>query len=125
LKSLEDLKKMKEETIQAMQLKEQPEPEYRVTVGLGTCGIAAGARAVYNAFVEEVNNRKIKYVTVVGTGCAGICKNEPLVEITGADGITYTYQNLTPEKAKAVTEQHLVQKKPVEAWLLATGRSLL
>ena len=80
----------------------------RVVVGMATCGIAAGARPVLNAFVEEVNKADLTgKVTVTQTGCIGICQYEPVVEIyeDGKDKVTYV--KMTPEKAAEIVEQHL------------------
>ena len=82
--------------------------EIRVVVGMATCGIAAGARPVLNAFVEEVNKADLTgKVTVTQTGCIGICQYEPVVEIyeDGKDKVTYV--KVTPEKAAEIVEQHL------------------
>ena len=79
----------------------------RVVVGMATCGIAAGARPVLNAFVEAVNESGLAgTVTVSQTGCIGICQFEPVVEIYEA-GEKTTYVKMTPEKAKTVVEKHL------------------
>ncbi len=82
--------------------------DIRVVVGMATCGIAAGARPVLNAFVEEVNKQDLTgKVTVTQTGCIGICQYEPVVEIfeDGKDKVTYV--KMTPEKAVEVVEKHL------------------
>ncbi len=82
--------------------------DIRVVVGMATCGIAAGARPVLNAFVEEVNKQELAgKVTVTQTGCIGICQYEPVVEIfeDGKDKVTYV--KMTPEKAAEVVEKHL------------------
>lgn len=82
--------------------------DIRVVVGMATCGIAAGARPVLNAFVEEVNKQELAgKVTVTQTGCIGICQYEPVVEIfeDGKDKVTYV--KMTPEKAIEVVEKHL------------------
>ena len=82
--------------------------QIRVVVGMATCGIAAGARPVLNAFVEEVNNANLAdKVTVSQTGCVGYCQLEPIVEIyeAGKDKVTYIHMNA--DKAKEVVEKHL------------------
>ena len=86
----------------------------RIVVGMATCGIAAGARPVLNAFVEEVNNANLAdTVTVTQTGCIGICQYEPVVEVfeSGKDKVTYV--KMTPEKAVEVVEKHLKGGKVV------------
>ena len=82
--------------------------EIRVVVGMATCGIAAGARPVLNAFVEEVSNAGLaEKVTVSQTGCIGVCQFEPVVEVFEAGKEKVTYIKMTPEKAKEVVEKHL------------------
>ena len=88
--------------------------DIRVVVGMATCGIAAGARPVLNAFVEEVNKQELAgKVTVTQTGCIGICQYEPVVEIfeDGKDKVTYV--KMTPEKAAEIVEKHLKGGKVV------------
>ncbi len=88
--------------------------DIRVVVGMATCGIAAGARPVLNAFVEEVNKQDLTgKVTVTQTGCIGICQYEPVVEIfeDGKDKVTYV--KMTPEKAAEVVEKHLKNGKVI------------
>ena len=80
----------------------------RIVVGMATCGIAAGARPVLGAFVEQVNAEGLTAtVTVTQTGCIGICQYEPVVEVFEAGKEKVTYVKMTPEKAKTVVEKHL------------------
>ena len=86
----------------------------RVVVGMATCGIAAGARPVLNAFVEEVNNAGLNdKVSVSQTGCVGYCQLEPIVEIYEAGKEKVTYIHMTAEKAREVVEKHLKGGKVV------------
>ncbi len=88
--------------------------DMRIVVGMATCGIAAGARPVLNAFVEEVANAGLSDIaTVTQTGCIGICQYEPVVEIyqSGKDKVTYVH--MTPEKVKRVVEEHIKNGKPI------------
>ena len=80
----------------------------RIVVGMATCGIAAGARPVLNAFVEEINNADlVGEVTVTQTGCIGVCQYEPVVEIYAPGKEKVTYVKMTPEKAREVVESHI------------------
>ena len=80
----------------------------RVVVGMATCGIAAGARPVLNAFVEEVNKQGLTdKATVTQTGCIGICQYEPVVEIFEAGKEKFTYVKMTADKARRVVEEHI------------------
>ena len=82
--------------------------ETRIIVGMATCGISAGARPVFNTLMDEVANRQIKNVKVVRTGCLGMCRLEPIVEVLepGKDKITYC--RVTPAKAKEIIEKHII-----------------
>ena len=94
----------------------------RVVVGMATCGIAAGARPVLNAFVEEVASASLSdKVTVTQTGCIGICQYEPVVEIyeDGKDKVTYV--KMTAEKAKEVVEKHLKGGKVVTEYTITNS----
>ncbi len=82
--------------------------DFRVVVGMATCGIAAGARPVLNAFVEGITEAGLsEKVTVTQTGCIGICQYEPVVEIHTPDGEKVTYVKMTAEKAAEIIEKHI------------------
>jgi NADP-reducing hydrogenase subunit HndB len=92
----------------------------RIVVGMATCGIAAGARPVLSAFVEAVNDAAMTdSVMVTQTGCIGICRFEPVVEVYEAGGVKTTYVKMTPEKAKTVVEKHLKGGNPVAEFTVA------
>ena len=91
----------------------------RVVVGMATCGIAAGARPVLNAFVEGVAASNLAdKVTVTQTGCVGICQYEPVVEIYEEGKEKVTYVKLTAEKAAEIIEKHLKGGKIVEEYTI-------
>lgn len=107
MKSLAELQAIKEKMKNKIVLREGS-GDIRVVVGMATCGIAAGARPVLNAFVEAVNNAGLtEKVTVSQTGCVGYCQLEPIVEIYEAGKDKVTYIHMTAEKAKDVVEKHL------------------
>ena len=93
----------------------------RVVVGMATCGIAAGARPVMLAFVEEVNKRGLQHVTVSQTGCIGMCRLEPIVEVfvPGKDNVTYVH--MTPEKVGRVIAEHIVNGRPVDEYTIGAA----
>lgn len=96
--------------------------EIRAVVGMATCGIAAGARPVLSALVEEVNNLGLsEKVTVTQTGCIGICRYEPVVEVFEADKEKVTYVKMTPEKARRVAQQHLRDGKVVTEYTIGAA----
>ena len=107
MKSLAELQAIKERMKDKIVLREGT-GDVRVVVGMATCGIAAGARPVLGAFVEEVNKAGLyEKVIVSQTGCVGYCQLEPIVEIYEAGKEKITYIKMTPEKAKEVVEKHL------------------
>lgn len=96
----------------------------RVVVGMATCGIAAGARPVLNAFVEEVNNQGLtEKATVTQTGCIGICQYEPVVEIFEAGKEKVTYVKMTAEKARRVVEEHVKGGKIVHEYTIGAAQN--
>ena len=107
MKSLAELAAIREKMKDKVVLREGS-GEIRVVVGMATCGIAAGARPVLNAFVEEVSKAGLSdKVMVSQTGCIGVCQFEPVVEIFEAGKEKVTYVKMTAEKAAEVVEKHL------------------
>ena len=119
MKSLAELQAIKDKMKNKIVLREGT-GDVRVVVGMATCGLAAGARPVLNAFVEAVNESGLTgEVTVSQTGCIGICQYEPVVEIYEAGGVKTTYVKMTPEKAKTVVEKHLKGGNAVAEFTIA------
>ena len=107
MKSLAELQAIKNKMKDKVVLRDGMEST-RVVVGMATCGIAAGARPVLNAFVEGVNKEGLEdSVTVTQTGCIGICQYEPVVEVFEPGKEKVTYVKMNPEKAQEVIEKHL------------------
>ena len=107
MKSLAELQAIKQRMKDRVVLRDGME-NVRVVVGMATCGIAAGARPVLNAFVEGVNQEGLgDKVSVTQTGCIGICQYEPVVEVFEAGKDKVTYVKMNPEKAQEVIEKHL------------------
>lgn len=118
MKSLAELQAIKEKMQNKVVLREGGE-EIRVVVGMATCGIAAGARPVLSAFVEEVDKLGLgNKVTVSQTGCIGICQYEPVVEVFEAGKEKVTYVKMTEEKARRVAEEHLQGGKVVTEYTI-------
>ncbi|MBQ9247545.1 MAG: (2Fe-2S) ferredoxin domain-containing protein [Ruminococcus sp.] len=113
MKSLAELKAIRDKAQAEMNMRRENPNAARVMVGMATCGIAAGARPVLNAFVEEIAKRGLKDVTVTQTGCIGICQYEPVVEIEIPGEEKVTYVKMTPEKAIKVVNDHLVNHNVV------------
>ena len=108
MKSLAELQAIKERTLKNMTARNDSEDATRVVVGMATCGIAAGARPVMNAFTEEIARRPLKGVTVSQTGCIGMCQYEPIVEVFVPGQEKVTYVQMTPEKVAKVVADHIV-----------------
>ncbi|MTI67544.1 MAG: (2Fe-2S) ferredoxin domain-containing protein [Firmicutes bacterium] len=107
MKSLEELKKIREEAKKRVVLRENREG-IRVVVGMATCGISAGARPVLMALLEETKKRNLKDVTVNQTGCIGVCRLEPIVEVYKPGEEKVTYVDMNEEKARKVIAEHIV-----------------
>ena len=113
MKSLEELMAIRDKTKASMADRESTGDGIRVVVGMATCGIAAGARPVLNALVEEVAKRNLKNVTVAQTGCIGMCQYEPIVEVFEPGKEKVTYVKMTAEKVPEIVANHLVNGNPV------------
>ncbi len=114
MKSLEDLKKMRQAALKKVEVRNGGK-DYRVVVGMATCGIAAGARPVLNKLVEETAQHDYNCI-VTQTGCIGMCKYEPIVEVYGKDGSHTTYVYMTPEKAERILTEHVGKGQVVEEY---------
>ena len=109
MKSLEELKAIRERMQGEVGVRKADANETRVVVGMATCGIASGARPVLNTLAQLVQERGLKDVLVTQTGCIGLCQYEPIVEVFAPGKEKVTYVKMTPEKAKEVVEQHLMR----------------
>jgi NADP-reducing hydrogenase subunit HndB len=109
------------DTIKRTMLLREGTGRAKVIVHMGTCGIAAGARKVMKALMDEIESREIKDVLLTISSCAGLCSREPMVtvELTGEPAVKYV--DLTPEKAKRVFEEHVLGGKIVTEYALAAG----
>ena len=118
MKSLEELAAIRDRMKSTVMLREGSNA-IRIVVGMATCGIAAGARPVLNAFVEEVNKQGLLgKATVTQTGCIGICRFEPVVEVYEAGKEKVTYVKMTPEKAQRVVAEHIKGGKVVAEYTI-------
>ena len=113
MKSLEELAAIRDKMKQTVNTREAAHDSTRVVVGMATCGIAAGARPVLNAFVDEVAKRHLQNITVTQTGCIGMCQLEPIVEVLAPGKEKVTYCKVTPEKVARIVADHLVNGNPV------------
>lgn len=122
MKTIAELQAIRDKAREKMAVRDGAEAETRVVVGMATCGIAAGARPVLNAFTEEVARRDLHGVLVTQTGCIGICQYEPVVEITCPGQEKVTYVKMTPEKVARVVSEHLVGGHPVTEYTIGNVR---
>ena len=121
MKSLEELAAIRDKMKQTVNTREAAHDSTRVVVGMATCGIAAGARPVLNAFTEEVARRDLHGVLVTQTGCIGICQYEPVVEVVTPGHEKVTYVKMTPEKALRVVNDHLVNGNVVSEYTIGAN----
>ncbi len=116
VKSLDDLKRIKEEALAKRQIR-NASARAHVTVVMGTCGIAAGARDTMKAILDAIEKDEIAGVLVTQTGCIGLCEFEPIVDVQIGDA-KVTYGKVTPERARAIVAEHVVGGKPIREWLV-------
>lgn len=108
MKSLSDLRAIKEKAMKEMAAREQS-ARFRIVVAMGTCGIAAGARSVMSAILDEINKRNVTDAVVTQTGCLGYCDQEPLVQVIQSEkGVTTTYGKITPDLARKIIVEHVL-----------------
>ena len=118
MKTLEELAQIRERMKNKVSLREGS-GEIRVVVGMATCGIAAGARPVLNAFVEQIADQNLgDRVTVTQTGCSGMCRFEPIVEVFEGDKERVTYVKVKPEMVPEIIKEHLIGGKPVTKYTI-------
>ena len=108
MKSLKELEAIRQSTIEALNLRGTKEDAIRIVVGMATCGIAAGARPVMMELVDQINTRGLKNVTVSQTGCIGVCRLEPIVEVYEPGKEKVTYVKVNKEVAAKIITQHIV-----------------
>lgn len=119
MKSLEELKIIRENIQPQLYLREVRPDAIRVTVGMATCGIASGARPVLNELARLVQEKGLSgKVVVTQTGCNGLCQYEPIVEIAEPGKKKLTYIKMTPDKAKEIIDKHLIGGHPVMEYTL-------
>ena len=117
MKSLEELKAIRERMQGEIGVRKADANETRVVVGMATCGIAAGARPVLDALLDEAEKRHLHNVSISQTGCIGMCRMEPIVGGV-RDGQKYTYVLMTPDKARKVMNDHVVNGNVVKEYLI-------
>lgn len=113
IKSLEDLKRAREEALQKRDAK-ATSGTAQIVVGMGTCGIAAGARDAMKAILDTIEQDSLTGILVSQTGCIGLCEKEPIVQVIIGEQAKVTYGKVSPEVARKIVREHVVNHKVVE-----------
>jgi NADP-reducing hydrogenase subunit HndB len=115
-----DLAKIRDKVRKTAVLR-QGKARAKITVHMGTCGIAAGARKILSNLLEDIRKKKLDDVIVTTSGCAGLCSREPMatVEVTGKPPVKYV--DLTTEKMRKILNQHVIKGTIVNEYALAVG----
>jgi len=120
MKTLEELKAIRERMQGQIGVRSESATQTRVVVGMATCGIASGARPVLTAFSDMVQTKNLENISVEQTGCIGLCQYEPIVEIMEPGKDKVTYVKMTPEKALEVVDQHLIRGQVVGKYTISS-----
>ena len=121
MKSMAELEAIRQKALENIAMRKEVHDAARVVVGMATCGIAAGARPVMTAFLDEIDKRGLKNVTVSQTGCIGVCRLEPIVEVFVPGQEKVTYVKMKPEMVPVVVEQHLVNHQVVTDYTIGAA----
>lgn len=117
MKSIEELEKIRQEALERVHIRSDGKGT-RIVVGMATCGISAGARPVLLALLEEVKKRKLEDVVVTQTGCIGVCRLEPIVEVYKEGEDKTTYVEMTEEKARRIIAEHIVNGRVIDEYTI-------
>lgn len=119
MKTLEELKAIRDRMQGQVQFRSDDTTHTRVLVGMATCGIASGARPVLTALSDAVQTNHLNHIAVISTSCIGLCQYEPIVEVIepGKDKVTYVH--VTPEKAVEIVDQHLVNGHIIQEYTIS------
>jgi len=118
--TIDDLKKIKEKQQATFALR-QGGQRAKITVHMGTCGIAAGARNVMTALMEEIAAANVEDVILTTSGCAGLCSREPMMTVEIINEPPIKYCDLKPAKVKEIFKEHIMGGNPVEKYALVLG----
>ena len=125
MKSLEELRAIREKMQGRVGVRAENENQIRVVVGMATCGIASGARPVLTALSDAVQEQNLSdKINVTQTGCIGLCQYEPIVEIYEPGKEKVTYVKVNPEKAMDILEQHIVRGQAIDKYMLHVNENM-
>ena len=123
MKSMAELEAIRQKTLENIAMRKEVHDAARVVVGMATCGIAAGARPVMLAFMDEIAKRHLDHVTVSQTGCAGMCRLEPMVDVYVPGQEKVTYVKLTPEMVPRIVTEHIVNGRAVVDYTIGAAEA--
>ena len=113
--TLADLRRMREEKQKALDMRDASNKDVQVIVGMGTCGIAAGAKDTFGALVDALAEKNLTNVLVRQTGCMGLCHSEPTVEVIVPGMPAVIYGNVDAATAKEIVEKHIIERQLLDA----------
>ena len=116
--TLEDLRRMRGEKQKAMEMRDSSNKDVQVIVGMGTCGIAAGAKDTFTALVGAIEQKGLTNVLIRQTGCMGLCHSEPTVEVIVPGMPAVIYGNVDAGTAKSIVEKHIVGHELIDEKIL-------
>ena len=123
MKSMAELEAIRQKTLENIAMRKEVHDAARVAVGMATCGIAAVARPVMLAFMDEIAKRHLDHVTVSQTGCAGMCRLEPMVDVYVPGQEKVTYVKLTPDMVPRIVTEHIVNGRAVEEYTIGAAEA--
>ena len=124
MKSLAELEAIRKATLSRINVRTEEKGETtRVVIGMATCGIAAGARPVMMAFMDEIQKRQLAHVTVSQTGCVGMCRLEPMVDIIVPGKEKVTYVHVKPNMVPRIVAEHIVNGRPVQEYTIGAAEN--
>ena len=124
MKSLAELEAIRKATLSKINVrKEEKGDTTRVVIGMATCGIAAGARPVMLAFMNEIQTRQLNHVTVSQTGCVGMCRLEPMVDVILPGKEKITYVHVKPDMVPRIVAEHIVNGRPVDEYTIGAAEN--
>ena len=121
MKSLADLQAIRAKTLENINMRKEDDKAARVVIGMATCGIAAGARPVMLKFLEEIKKRDLQHVTVSQTGCIGMCRYEPMLDVILPGQEKVTYVKVKPEMVDRIVTEHLIGGTPVAEYTIGAA----
>ena len=121
MKSLAELQAIREQTLNKISMRKDADEGTRIVIGMATCGIAAGARPVMLKFMDEIQTRGLQNVTVSQTGCIGMCRLEPMLDVLVPGKEKVTYVKVKPEMVSRIVAEHIVNGRPVQEYTIGAA----